>query len=145
MASVKCWLGGLLVAWVVQIFGTSMLVAIGWHDAVTLSAIWAVADDVAPFAKISFILILALLVAPLRQRELPWPADIVWWAGASIAAVLLVLALLPQHLSRGFGIGLTGSRFDPSLLPSYLIAGFLAGCAGALLRRRCRLTGTAAH
>jgi hypothetical protein len=140
MAAIKCWLGALLLAWVVQIFGTSALVAIFLHSEATVPAIWAVADDVAPFAKISFILFLALLVTPLRHHDLAaWPSQLAWWTMASVTALLLVLALLPAYLSRGFGIGLTGARFDPAVLPVYLSGAILGGIAGGLLHRRCRL------
>ena len=145
LGPIKCWLGGLLLAWVVQIFWTSTLVAMFHHSEVTLVAIWGVADEVAPLAKISFILFLALLITPLRLRAVPLFAHMAWWTIASLGAILMVLALLPLHLSRGFGIGLTGMRFDPGLLPIYLVGAAVAGCAGAVLHWRCRLTGTAAR
>jgi hypothetical protein len=135
----------LLLAWIVQIFGTSALVALFHLSETTVPAIWAVADDVAPFARISFIMFLALLITPLRQRALALPAQVAWWTIASLGATLIVLALLPLHLSRGFGVGLTGSRFDPDLLPIYMSGAAVAGCAGAILHWRCRLTETAAH
>lgn len=139
----KCWTGGLLAAWVVQIFGTSALIILSRGSEVSLAAIWAVADDVAPLAKIGFILGLTVLTAPVRRRALGRPVAMLWWAGASIAALVLTLALLPQPLSRGFGIGLTGSRFDAALLPSYLLGALLAGLAGAWVHMRCQGAGPA--
>jgi hypothetical protein len=52
--------------------------------------------------------------------------------------MLLTLGLLPESLSRGFGIGLTDARFDPSVLPIYLAGGALGGIAFTISVTRCR-------
>jgi hypothetical protein len=68
MATILCWFGALLLLWVAQIFGTSALIATFLHSEATVPAIWAVADEAAPFSKISFLLFLALLVTPLHHH-----------------------------------------------------------------------------
>jgi hypothetical protein len=59
-------------------------------------------------------------------------------AGAGALAMLLTLAAVPESLSRGFGVGLTGARFDPALLPIYLCGGAFGGIVFTLSRARCR-------
>jgi hypothetical protein len=51
--------------------------------------------------------------------------------------MLLTVGLVPEFLSRGFGIGLTGARFDPSVLPIYLVGGALGGIAFTISVTRC--------
>lgn len=140
--AIRCWLAALLAAWVVQIFGTSALLAPLQDGALsTATAIWSIADEVGPFAKIAYVAMLALLLSPLRQRQLAAGPAVAIWALASVAAVLAVLAFLPAHYSRGFGIGYDGARFSSATLPVYAAAAALAGAVGALLQRRCCGTG----
>ena len=60
--------------------------------------------------------------------------------GLSVGAVLLTLVLISAALSRGFGIGLTGARLDPSALPWYVFGASLAAVAFtvSVTRRRSR-------
>lgn len=60
-------------------------------------------------------------------------------AGSSISVMAMIvdLGLLPATLSRSFGIGLTGSRFDPAVLPYYLGGAAIAGAAGVAAHYRC--------
>jgi hypothetical protein len=140
--SLRCWLSALLAAWVVQIFGTSALLA-GMQEGglSSPSAVWIIADAVGPLAKIGYVAVLALLLAPWRRRHLAAVPTVCIWALASVAALLGVLALLPAEFSRGFGIGYDGARFSPATLPAYVAAAALAGLLGALLQRRCYATG----
>lgn len=55
-----------------------------------------------------------------------------------VGAMLLALGVVPEALSRGYGIGLTGARFDPSVLPIYSIGGALGGVAFTVSVTRCR-------
>ena len=59
------------------------------------------------------------------------------WLVALGALAMLLLAFLPEAWSRGFGIGLTGARFDPATLPWYLIGGAAAGLAFSLADAKC--------
>ncbi|MDX2209059.1 MAG: hypothetical protein SFV20_01730 [Sphingopyxis sp.] len=142
----KCWLGGLLAVWVVQIFGTSaMLAGMNAGTLPALATVWQLADEVGPVAKIAFVAVLAVLLAATRRRDYSAPEQIILWAGISGLAVLMVLALLPADFSRGFGIGFSGVRFASATLPIYIGGAVVGGMVGAVVERRCRLTGTAAR
>ena len=100
---------------------------------------WEVADEVGPAAKLLMIALFAALVL-LGERLGPGTT---WKRYAlnialGIGAMLLVLGLLPEALSRGFGIGLTGARFDPSILSIYLVGGVLGGLAFTVSVTKCR-------
>jgi hypothetical protein len=45
---------------------------------------------------------------------------------------------VPAAFSRGFGAGLTGTRFDPAVLPPYLVSGALGAVAYTASVIRCR-------
>lgn len=135
-----CWVGGVFAAWVVQIFGTSAALAIMRNDVWPgFLAIWSTADAVGPAAKIGFVAVLALLLAPVRRAPSGLGRHLAVWVTAGALAVLSVLALLPTELSRGFGIGLGGTRFALDSLPIYLGGAMAAGAVGALVQRRCCL------
>lgn len=142
----KCVLIALLFAWVAAIYVPSAAIAAArlspLADGRSLpAAVWAVADEVAPAAKIGFALLFALLLAA-RRRLLPRlapPADMILGA----AAMLAVVAALPQNWSRGFGIGLAGTRFDPAPLAIYLLSGVLAGLVFNRVEAGCRRRASA--
>jgi hypothetical protein len=137
----KCFFVALIAGWAVAIFLPSAILAAAGLSPLAAgrnlaAATIEVADEVAPAAKIGFALLFASLLYA-RRRWLPvaaLPADIL----IGCAAFLTVLALLPLPWSRGFGIGLSGNRFDPALLAIYLLGGALAGLAFHLAERRCR-------
>lgn len=136
----KCFFVALIAAWVVAIFLPSFVVAAAGLSPQAArrnlaAATFAVADEVAPAAKIGFALLFAALLY-VRRRWTPapaLPADML----AGCAAMLAIVASLPAPWSRGFGIGLSGSRFDPVPLAAYLAAGALAGLAFRLAEARC--------
>ncbi|MGZ8311050.1 MAG: hypothetical protein ACXWUR_03205 [Allosphingosinicella sp.] len=103
-----------------------------------LAGIFAVADEVAPAAKIGFAILfagsvlLAGRLAGVRGRAAV-AADML----AAVLAMLLVLALLPPPWSRGFGIGLTGARFAPQATMIYLAGALLAGLVFSLSAAKC--------
>ena len=118
------------------------------------AATWRVADEMGPAAKL---LLVALFATFLWLGERYWlqPAGATsahavseqpsqsWSAYAvnvalGAAAMLLTLALVPAAYSRGFGVGLTGARFDPEVLPLYLVSATLGAIAYTLSVRRCR-------
>jgi hypothetical protein len=139
----------LLWAWVTMIFVTSALVAILVVPNDTITGIVAgrgpvratvrLADEMGPAVKLLLIAVFALLVL-LGERIAPRSvaARYVLAAVLGAAAMVLVLAAVPASLSRGFGVGLTGARFDASLLPIYLACGALAGLAFAHSAAVCR-------
>lgn len=149
----KCFLPAWLFGWVIAIFLPSAIIAyLGLSEAAvqmgggleTLpAATWKVADDVGPFAKLSFgalllVLFFVIARAGLASVQRLYAAS----ALAGLAAMLAAIALLPEAYSRGFGVGLTGVRFDPDTLPIYLLGGVIAGLAFGFAFRRC---GRAKH
>ena len=140
MRNGRCILGALLAGWVVLIFGTSAIIAAaeGARPLPALpGAVWAVADEVGPFAKLSLMAAsgaLWLTASPFPPRG---PVRHLVQAVLGAAAAGLVLALLPEAWSRGFGIGLTGDRFDRDLLPIYLGGGAAAGLVFEAVFMRC--------
>ena len=135
----------LLAAWVTMVFGTSALVALSgngpgkgrWLPGLAGETVQG-ADDIGPAAKLLLIALFAVLVL-LGERVpmAPW-RRLALNAALGAAAMLLALALLPAPLSRGFGIGLTGARFDPAVLSLYILGGVLGGAAYTVSVARCR-------
>lgn len=132
-------LQSLLAAWVAMIFGTALLIA-AFHPVELnvyssnevinfLHQTWEVADDMGPAVKISLILVFSLLFLALRKYIINDNRLIVYLINCflAFASVILVLAFLPAEFSRGFGIGLTGSRFDKQMMPYYLGGALLGG------------------
>lgn len=102
-----------------------------------LSAIWALGDDIFPTAKLACgALLLAFLLASRRLNLRNNAIRALLGAIGGIAVMVIVLALIPVDHARGFGIGLTGERFDSSMTPLYLAAGAIAGAFGAVVLRR---------
>jgi hypothetical protein len=138
----RCFFLAATLAWAVAIFLSSALIAFAGLSPLTPGksaphAVWAVADEVAPFAKIGFILVLApLLWAVDRRLRAPWATVANMAAGC--AAMLLTLLFLPQSYSRGFGIGLTGMRLDAVPLAIYLVSGAVSGLAFGASHANCR-------
>lgn len=142
-ASLKCVFIAWIFGWVTAIYLPSALIA-----ALGLSplaegrslpaATFAVADEVAPFAKIGFAIAFALFMVTarklLRARGF---AALLADAVLAAAAMLLTLAALPADWSRGFGIGLTGERFAPDVTAIYLLGAVLAGLVFAIAEARC--------
>lgn len=138
----KCLFIALISGWVVAIFlpsasiamlGLSPLAAGRSLPAATL----AVADEVAPLAKIGFMLLLAPAVIVARRFLKTRRAIVTAYVLLAVAAMLATLALIPAEYSRGFGIGLGGARFSPGPLAIYLIGAGAAGLTAALAEARC--------
>lgn len=148
----KCFLPAWIAAWVIAVFLPSALIAyLGLSPAAAAigtgferlpAASWKVADDVGPVVKLmigGFLLIGFLgldRVAP-ASRITRYPGAI----GIGIAAIVFTLSCVPEALSRGFAAKLTGSRFDSTTLPLYLLGGALAGFAYLFTAERCRRRG----
>lgn len=137
----------LLYAWVTMVFGTSALMALVRPLAFAvyspnrllnfLQSTWAIADEVGPLVKIAIIVVFAALVWAGSRVAGPrtwaaYPVNVL----AGISAHAIVLGLLPQAYSRGFGIGLTGTRFDERIIGFYLVGAVLGGLLYTYLLRR---------
>jgi hypothetical protein len=140
--SPKCLFAAWIVGWAVAIYLPSALVALTGLSALTEgrslpAATIAVADEVAPAAKIGFGLLFALLLFAVRRLNprgwLMLGADI----AAACLASFIVVAFLPREWSRGFGIGLTGERYHLEALAIYLLGAVAAGFAASTSYRKC--------
>jgi hypothetical protein len=143
---VRCALTALLAAWVAMVFGTSLLMAAfgplgpGPASVQELArAVWKGADDMGPGVKLLLIVFFGVQMLGGKRRDPPRPEHgIVLEALLGAFAMLMTLALIPEPYSRGFGVGLTGARFDGATLPIYLCGGALGGVVFTLSRERCR-------
>jgi hypothetical protein len=102
------------------------------------AATFAIADEVAPAAKIGFALLMALMLFAARKlsnfrRGTTLALDI----ALACVAMCLVIALLPADWSRGFGVGLSGVRFAPEVTLVYLASAAASGLAFHLSERKC--------
>lgn len=124
-------LKALLAGWVAIIVGTSILIYLLapieykiYHPNLVMNflrTIWEIGDAMGPAVKISLIIIFALLVFIFKHkissnRIASYGLPILF----AILSITLVLAFLPSQFSRGYGIGLTGVRFDSDLIYIYI-------------------------
>ncbi len=141
--TLKCFFGAWIFGWVTAIFVPSALIALAELSPLAagkgiLSGTLAVADEVAPAAKLGFGTLTAAFMLIVR-----WLLPV---RGVSAVAIdmllavivmLLILALLPEQWSRGFGIGLMGARFSPGATLIYLAGALLSGLVFSLSEARC--------
>ena len=138
------WLAG----WVTAVFLPSALIAgLGLSEPAAAlgdgfqhlpAATWKVADDVGPAAKLLLGSLLALCF--LVSERLASTQAASHYAGnvaAGLLAISSTLYLIPAAYSRGFGVGLTGSRFDSTTFPLYLVGGAAAGLVFTYALIRC--------
>lgn len=145
-SELRCTLTALLAAWVTMVFGASLLVAAfgpgpGPTSLQDLArVVWKGADDMGPAVKLLLIVLFALQQLGGRRRDPKLGSERSLVAGGVLGAfaMLYTLALIPASYSRGFGVGLTGKRFDLAVMPIYLVAGALGGVVFILSRARCR-------
>jgi hypothetical protein len=145
-ADLRCTLTALLAAWVTMVFGTSLLMAAfgplgpGPAGVQELArAVWKGADDMGPAVKLLLIALFGMQLLGGRSLDPLRPGQaLAVQAALGALAMLLTLALIPASFSRGFGVGLTGARFDPATLPIYLCGGALGGLVFTLSRQKCR-------
>ncbi|MES3019682.1 MAG: hypothetical protein V4721_17975 [Bacteroidota bacterium] len=135
---VSVTLKSLLAAWVTMIFGTSLLLFLFApikHPVYSenflvniLQSVWELGDAIGPIVKLSLIIIFAILVSMLRNNFNEKPQFVyVKSITFALLSMLLVLFFLPLEYSRGFGIGLTGSRIDTSVFFFYIIGAIAGG------------------
>ncbi|MES2444737.1 MAG: hypothetical protein V4574_18090 [Pseudomonadota bacterium] len=146
--SLKCGGPAWLIGWAVAVFLPSALIAhaglsppalaIGTGFDRILATTWKVADDVGPAAKLLLGALLALLfLASSRLTVERTAVRYVLNATLGVAAMAVTLALIPAAFSRGFGIGLTGARFDWASFPQYALGGLAAGIVFTFMLARC--------
>jgi hypothetical protein len=137
LRDLKCSGPAWLFGWVTAVFLPSLCIACARHGLDGLPGMtWKIADDVGPFAKLllgGLLILFFWLAARVRTGPLAVRAAL-----GGLAAMALALALIPAGYSRGFGIGLTGARFDPAVLPWYAIGAVAAGLVFAFALARCR-------
>ena len=140
--SPKCLFAAWIFGWVIAIYLPSLLVALAGLSPLAEgrslpAATFAVADEVAPAAKIGFALLFGLMVIGIRRLNLRLWLELAADVAAACLATLIVLAFLPREWSRGFGIGLTGERYQGEALAIYLVGAVLAGLVFSISYRRC--------
>lgn len=144
MSRYRCWLSLWLISWCLAVYLPSLGIAWAGLSRQAVAAggslfarTYIVADWVSPGAKL---LCGALLIPGMWRlpRVDGLMRRIVAGSAISVAAMILDLALLPAPLSRSFGIGLTGARFDPAVLPYYLGGAAIAGAAGVVAHYHCQ-------
>lgn len=136
----RCLVLGMVLAWIVASYLPAFLIAAAGHagSGSPLAAMWLMTDRVAIAVKLALgALFVAFLVGSRKLVTLPPAIRAAADAALGALAMLLLLAFLPEAWSRGFGIGLTGARFDPATLPWYLIGSAVAGLAFSLADAKC--------
>ncbi|TSB01435.1 hypothetical protein [Sphingorhabdus contaminans] len=95
-----------------------------------------VADEVSPAAKLTYGSLFGAFLMLARAGGAGCKLSVNVLIG--VASIALVVALLPEYWSRGFGIGLTGVRFDPLPTAIYLIGGVASGVVFSLTEKKCQ-------
>src|SRR3990167_385851 len=128
LSAPKCLFVAWVFGWVTAIYLPSFAITLLSLSPLATSgnvfaATFAVADEVSPAAKLAFAFLFGGSLIAARMTRVARR----WWIDAALGAlsILLVVAFLPEYWSRGFGVGLSGTRFE--LLPTaiYLVSGFL--------------------
>ncbi len=139
----RCLAAGMIFAWIVAIYLSAALIAAagvlpGYGGRGVADVTWELTDQVSFAAKLGYAAALTALLLGSRLISMPRPVRTALDVILACAAMLLVLALLPQDWSAGFGIGLTGRRFDADTLPRYLIAAAVSGLTFTIADAKCR-------
>ena len=131
--SPKCFFIAWIFGWVVAVYLPSAAIALARLSTLTkdqgfFAATLAIADEVSPAAKIGYAVLLALLLfAARRLPKLRRNSTLVLDVALACLAMLLVIALLPAEWSRGFGVGLSGVRFEAEATVIYLTSAAASG------------------
>jgi hypothetical protein len=145
--SPKCFFIAWVLAWTTSVYLPSLIIA-----ALSLSPLasagnllldtFEVADEVSPAAKLTYAILFGAFVMAARVGGARRWVSINVLIG--VVSIALVVALLPEYWSRGFGVGLNGARFDPLPTVIYAIGGVASGVAFSLLEAKC-LARSLAH
>lgn len=142
--SPKCFFTAWVLAWATAVYLPSLVIAL-----LSLSPLasggnpfldtFEVADEVSPAAKLTYGFLFGAFLMLARAggagRKLSVDVSI------GVASIALVVALLPEYWSRGFGVGLSGVRFDPLPTAVYLIGGVASGVVFSLTEKKCQSRG----
>lgn len=138
--SPKCIFVAWVLAWATAVYLPSLMIA-----ALSLSPLasagnllldaFEVADEVSPAAKLTYAILFGALVMAARVGGAGRGVFVNVLIG--LVSIALVVALLPEYWSRGFGIGLNGVRFDPLPTTIYAIGGIASGVVFSLLEAKC--------
>jgi len=141
--TLRCLFVAWVLGWAVAVYLPSALIVLAGLSPLAegrapFGAIFAVADEVAPAAKIGFGLLFGAFLL-LARRLSAWQGPRAAAGDMVLAAIamLLVLAILPADWSRGFGVGLTGTRFAIAPTLIYLAGAAAAGLVFTLAEARC--------
>jgi hypothetical protein len=141
----KCFFVAWVFGWVTAIYVPSVLITVAGLSPLTtgsnfFSDVFAVADEVAPAAKLAFAILFGifLILVPKVENALATTINM----ALAAAAMLLVVALIPEEWSRGFGIGLAGTRFAALPTAIYFSGGLLSGFVFSVSEARCRARST---
>jgi ribosomal protein L7/L12 len=146
--SYRCAFSAWIISWAIAVFLPSAVFAyLGLFTSAAgieqglsafLAATWQAADDVGPVAKLMVGAWFALLcgVAVLRMPS-NFLAQAIALSICGALGMLFALLLIPAAYSRGFGIGLSGSRLDQQTLPIYMLGGLVSGFLLSILYWRC--------
>lgn len=144
LTSAKCFFVAWVLAWATAVYLPSLAITL-----LSLSPLppggnllldtFQVADEVSPAAKQTYAVLFGAFMMSARVADAGRgvPTSVVIGA----ISMTLVVALLPEDWSRGFGVGLKGVRFDPLPTAIYLIGGVASGIVFALLEARCLSRG----
>jgi hypothetical protein len=140
----KCFFIAWMLAWATAVYLPSLMIA-----ALSLSPLasagnllldtFEVADEVSPAAKLTYAVLFGALAITARAGGARRGASIHVLIG--VVSIALVVALLPEYWSRGFGIGLNGVRFAPLPTTIYAIGGVASGVVFSQLEARCLARG----
>jgi hypothetical protein len=142
--SAKCFFVAWVLAWATAVYLPSLAITL-----LSLSPLpsggnllldtFQVADEVSPAAKLTYAALFGAFMISARVVGAGHgvPTSVV----VGVVSIALVVALLPEAWSRGFGIGLKGVRFDPLPTAIYLIGGFASGVVFSLLEAKCLSRG----
>lgn len=139
-SSPKCFFIAWVLGWTTAVYLPSLLITL-----LSLSPlpsvgnlfldVFQVADEVSPAAKLTYGILFGALAMSARaggaSRGMPINVPI------GVISMALVVALLPEDWSRGFGIGLSGVRFDPLPAAVYLAGGIASGIVFSLVEAKC--------
>ena len=142
--SPKCFFVAWVLAWATAVYLPSLAIALLSLSPLTTGGnlfldTFEVADEVSPTAKLTYAVLFGALMMSARVAGAGRGVSINVLSG--VISIALVVALLPDYWSRGFGIGLNGVRFDPLPTSIYLIGGFASGVVFSLLEAKCLSRG----
>lgn len=137
----KCFFTAWVLGWATAVYLPSFVIALLSLSPLASSGnllldTFEVADEVSPAAKLTYGFLFAAFVLSARAGGAGRGPLVNVLIG--MTSIALVVALLPEHWSRGFGVGLNGMRFDPLPTAIYLIGGFASGVVFSLTETKCQ-------